>query len=159
MYKLLKKSEWNRMQTRLTVQNQVLNDAKNQVKELESRCEMLELENQRMTSHMMEERRQSRRLEFRLKRELWEKTHAVLMAKEQDGDFVKEACGCYQNTENGKWEVVTGYGLFGGDDPERALFSSPKDARCYYELMRIFEMQPSARKSMEQYLESLKETA
>lgn len=159
MYKLVKKRKWERIEKRLQVQERMLAYNRGKIKGLEARCRMLEMENWKSNSRIMGLQRKNERMERKIKEELWEKVHDILVAKERRKDSCKEFCGCYHNVNNGKWEVVTGGCFSYGEEAERVLFSTQEDARCYYELMQVFGMQPAARESMERYMESLRKTA
>lgn len=159
MYKLVKKKEWERTGLQLQIQEQILKDKENKIEELESLCQMLESENRRRNSRLMEAKRENRRLEEKVRERLWKKVQEILIHKENQADFAREICGCYHNSENGKWEVVTGFGLADKEDAERMLFSEPADARCYYELMQVFGMSPFNEKSEETCWNDMAETA
>ena len=158
MYRLVKKREWERKEKRIQVQEQLLASAREQIRDMESRCRMLEAENWKSNSRIMELQRKNERMEQKLKDELWGKVHDILTAKERGEAPQQEVCGCYHNADNGKWEVVTG-GCFSDGDADRVLFARQEDARCYYALMQVFGVHPAARENMERYLETLKETA
>lgn len=159
MYKLVKKKEWERIRLQLQIQERVLKDKEKKIEESESLCQMLEMENRRRNSQLIEARRENKRLESKIRERLWKKVRDIMIQKEKQAGFAKEICGCYYNGENGKWEVVTGFGLTDKEDAERMLFSEPADARCYYEMMRAFGIAPLTERSEEEYWDSIAETA
>ena len=59
MYKLVKKKEWERTRLQLQIQEQILKDKENKIEELESLCQMLESENRRRNSRLMEAKREA----------------------------------------------------------------------------------------------------
>ena len=73
MYKLVKKKEWERTGLQLQIQEQILKDKENKIEELESLCQMLESENRRRNSRLMEAKRENRRLEEKVRERLWKK--------------------------------------------------------------------------------------
>jgi len=138
MYKLVKKRDWERKEKRIQVQEQLLTSAREQIKDLESQCRMLEAEAWKSNSRIMELQRKNERMGWKLRNELWGKVHDILIAKERGEKTGQEVCGCYHNADNGKWEVVTG-GCFSDGDAERVLFARQEDARCYYALMQVLD--------------------
>jgi hypothetical protein len=154
-----KKRELLRLQTENVMLQKSLDVMKVNLREREKQCRILEKRVWDTDARVRHAEQESRYMEKRLREEHWEAVHSIFMKKEHGCYGTDEICGCYYNPENKKWEVAVGDCFTAGEEAERVLFERSEDARCYFELMKAFEMHPDSRQCLACYEAYLKESA